>query len=366
MTATASACYWHCNLGLTLRTLSTAAIACCFSVSAFAQEQQMTTSVVTENKDRQKDVSEVVQSINERGILTSRGTWIVEPSFTYTHSSSTVVAIEGFTVLPALIIGLINVSQAERDILNYALSLRVGITSRMELNLKVPYIDIDESIRERQVLEGTPIDIVSDTSGNGLGDVELSLNYQLNSGRNGSPFYIANLRVKSDTGTSIFELDRRNLLNDSGAIIGVVFDEQPTGSGFWSVQPGLTVLYPTDPAVLYGSISYLWNLEDDKGPEFGGEVDPGDIIGFSFGIGFSVNERTSFSLGYEHNIIDKTEVELAPDLEDAEFDRYHSGSLLLGISQQMFDKTPLNISLAVGVTEQSPDVQITFKAPFQF
>ncbi|GAB3105410.1 transporter [Aestuariicella hydrocarbonica] len=325
------------------------------------------TTVGTQDENREKKVNEVVSSIiDNRGVLTSKGTFIFEPSFTYTHSSATVVAIEGFTVLPALIIGLINISQAERDIFNYAITLRYGLTSRMEVSLKVPYIDIDESIRERQALDGTPVDIVSDTSGDGLGDVEMSVNYQLNDGLNGWPFFIANLRVKSDTGTSIFDLDRRQLVNDDGDVLGVIFDEQPTGSGFWAYQPGLTVLYPTDPAVIYGSISYLWNEKDDKGAEFGGEIKPGDIFGFSFGIGFSVNERTSFSLGYEHNVIDKTEVEFAPDLEDASFDRYHSGSLLLGISQQTRGRNLLNLSLAVGVTEQSPDVQLTFKMPFQF
>lgn len=326
-----------------------------------------TTSVTTENKDRNQQVSEVVSStIENRGVLTSKGTFILEPAFTYTHSSATVVAIEGVTVLPALLIGLINISQAERDIFGYSLTARYGLTQRLEVSMKVPYIQIDESIRERQVFDGTAVDIVSDTSGDGLGDVEMSLNYQLNDGLNGMPFFIANLRVKSDTGTSIFDLDQRPITTPEGAIIGVAFDEQPTGSGFWGVQPGLTVLYPTDPAVLYGSISYMWNQKDDKGLEYGGEIDPGNIIGFSFGIGFSVNERTSFSLGYEHNIIDKTEIEFSPDLEDAEFDTYHSGSLLFGISQQMFGGDAINVSVAVGVTEQSPDVQISIRAPFQF
>jgi hypothetical protein len=236
----------------------------------------------------------------------------------------------------------------------------------MEIGIKVPYIDIEESIRERQVLDGSPVDIISDTSGNGLGDIEFQMNYQLNSGRGGSPFYIFNLRAKSDTGDSIFDIERRDLTNDDGDVIGVVFSEQPTGSGFWSVQPGLTVLYPTDPAVLYGSVSYMWTIEDDKGDENGGDIDPGDVISFSFGIGFSVNEQTSFSLGYEHDIIDETEVELAPELGDATFDTYHSGSMLVGISQLIGQSTSVNISLAVGVTEQSPDVQLSFKVPFGF
>lgn len=337
-----------------------------FSSSSWSQTESATASAI-ENRERNQQVSEVVSStIDNRGVLTSKGTFILEPAFTYTHSSSTLVAIEGVTILPALLVGIINVSQAERDIYGYSLTARYGLTQRLEVSLKVPYIQIDESIRERQVFDGTPVDIISDTSGDGLGDVEMSFNYQINDGLNGMPFFIANLRIKSDTGTSIFDLDQKPIVTSEGAIIGVAFDEQPTGSGFWGIQPGLTVLYPTDPAVLYGSISYMWNQKDDKGIEYGGEIDPGDIIGFSFGIGFSVNERTSFSIGYEHNIIDQTTIEFAPDLEDAEFDTYHSGSLLFGISQEMFDGNAVNLSVAVGVTEQSPDVQISIRAPLEF
>ncbi len=318
------------------------------------------------DRPTEKKASQIVTVFDDRGVLTSKGGFIIEPSYTYTHASSTVVAVEGFTILPALIIGLINISQAQRDISNYSLAIRYGVTNRMEVSIKVPYIDIEESIRERQVLDGTPIDVVSDTSGNGLGDIEASINYQLNSGRGGTPFFIANLRIKSDTGNSIFDIDKRELTNDDGEVIGLLFSEQPTGSGFWSVQPGFTVLYPSDPAVLYGSISYLYNIKDDKGADNGGDIDPGDVIGLSFGIGFSVNERTSFSLGYQHDIIDQATVELAPALEDATFDTIHSGSLLIGISQLLTNETSMNVSVAVGVTEQSPDVQLTFKLPMSF
>ncbi len=315
-------------------------------------------------KEDGKNLNEIVTVFEDRGILTSKGVFVLEPSFSYAHSTSTVVAIEGFTVIPSLIVGLINISQAQRDIFNMSLSARYGITSRLEVGIKVPYIQIDESIRERQALEGTPVDIINDSSGNGLGDVEMSLGYQLNDGSDGYPYFVSNLRVKSDTGESPFEISRRELTNEDGDVVGIVFDEQATGSGFWSVQPGFTAMYPTDPAVLYGSLSYLWNIEDDKGQENGGKIDPGDAIGFSFGIGFSVNEKTSFSLGYDHNVILNTKVENSPDLNDSTFERFHSASFLVGISQAVAQTTSVNLSLSIGVTEQAPDMQLTIRAPF--
>ena len=343
-------------------------VALCGSVSAIQAEDKVQNlgkiQGETEPENTGKRLNEIVTVFEDRGILTSKGIFVLEPSFSYAHSTSTVVAIEGYTVIPSLIVGLINVSQAQRDMFNASLSVRYGITSYLEVGIKIPYVQIDESIRERQALQGTPVDIINDASGSGLGDVEFSIGYQLNEGADGYPYFVSNLRIKSDTGESPFETSRRELTNKDGDVIGIVFDEKATGSGFWSVQPGFTAMYPSDPAVLYGSLSYLWNIEDDKGPENGGNIDPGDAIGFSFGIGFSVNERTSFSLGYDHNLILNTKVENTPDLNDATFDRIHSGSFLVGISQSVAQTTSVNLSLSVGVTEHAPDMQLTLRAPF--
>jgi hypothetical protein len=322
--------------------------------------------VESRSNNEGRRLNEIVTVFEDRGILTSEGMFVLEPSFSYAHSTSTVVAIEGFTVIPSLIVGLINISQAQRDIFNASLSLRYGLTSYLEVGVKVPYVQIDESIREREVLKGTPIDIINDASGNGLGDIELSIGYQINDGLDGYPYFVTNLRIKSDTGNSPFETSRMEIKNDDGDVIGIVFDEKATGSGFWSVQPGITAMLPSDPAVLYGSLSYLWNLEDDKGAENGGNIDPGDAIGFSFGIGFSVNEKTSFSLGYDHNVIFNTKVENSPDLNDATFNRFHSGSFLVGISQAVAQTTSVNLTLSIGVTEYAPDMQLTLRAPFAF
>lgn len=308
----------------------------------------------------------VVTVFENRGILTNKGKWVLEPSLSYSQSSSTTVAIEGFTIVPALVVGLINVSQVQRDTFNAALSLRYGLTERLELGMKVPYIAVEEGVRERRAFQGSPVDIVSSSGGNGIGDVEFSLNYQLNNGSAGSPYYLANFNLKSDTGSSQFDVDRRQLTNEEGQTVGVIFEEQPTGSGFWSFQTGVTLLYPTDPAVLYGNLSYQWVQKEDKGDEFGGVVEPGDSIGFGFGTGFSVNESTSFSLGFSHNTIFDTKVENDNNSTNATFNRIYSSTFLLGISQVVAKNRSVNVSLGIGASEFAPDVQLTVRMPFSF
>lgn len=302
----------------------------------------------------------VVSDRGVRGVLTPRGVTVIEPSVNYAHSTSSVVAIEGFTIIPALVIGLINVSQVQRDTFVAATAIRRGFGSGFEAEIYVPYTWRSEDSRQREVLDASSADLVTETDGDGLGDIEASLRYQINAGADGGPIYIAGVRVKSDTGKGPFDVDRMTFETEDGVRVGDVLLEQPTGSGFWGVQPSVTMLYSSAPAVLYGSLSYFWNIEENVNEL--GKVDPGDAIGASMGIGFAINERTSFSLGYEHNTVLKSTVENDNGLE-SNFDQIQVGSVLLGVSQRISANKTLNISVAIGATDAASDVQVTVRFP---
>lgn len=311
--------------------------------------------------------TDIASITSDRGIVTRPGRLTFEPSFSHAHSNSTVVAIEGFTVIPALLVGLINISEVQRDIFVTALSLKYGFTSRFEAALRIPHLSINEDLRERQAFQGTPVDTVRESTGRGLGDVELSLRYQLNDGLDGMPYIISVLRVKPPTGDGPYDVEQRVIEDNEGNPIGVELRERPTGSGFWSVEPGFSFIYPSDPAVLFGNLSYVWTVEEDQGIENGGKVDPGDVIRFGFGMGFAFNERTSFSLGYDHSVIRETTFEQDNNnLLDASFRRIQVGSLSFGLSQRLSNSTSLSLTVGVGVTDNAPNSEITLKLPISF
>ncbi|MDR9425505.1 MAG: transporter [Marinobacter sp.] len=328
-----------------------ACIALTISLSPFAH---------AEPNDAATDIASITA---DRGIVTQPGRFTFEPSFSYAHSSATKVAIEGYTVIPALLIGLINISEVQRDVFVGALSMKYGFTSRFEAGLRVPYLSIQEDIRAREVFQDTPIDTLDESSGEGLGDVELSMRYQLNDGFDGWPYLISTFRVKAPTGEGPYDVDQRVITDNSGNQIGVELSERPTGSGFWSIEPGLSFIYPSDPAVLFGNLSYVWTMEEDEGTENGGTVDPGDVVRFGFGMGFAFNERTSFSLGYDHSVIGETTYEQGNDLFAANFDRTQVGSLAFGLSHRISTDTMLSLTVAIGVTDSAPDTEITLKLP---
>jgi hypothetical protein len=93
-----------------------------------------------------------------------------------------------------------------------------------------------------------------------------------------------------------------------------------------------------------------------------GEVDPGDIYELNFGMGLALNERTSFSLGYDHSILQKPKVNgvIPPQATSTQI-----GQLAFGYSYKLSPSTTLNASVTIGVTDQAPDVQLMLRLPVQ-
>ncbi|NJS13670.1 MAG: transporter [Sphingopyxis sp.] len=189
-----------------------------------------------------------------------------------------------------------------------------------------------------------------------IGDLELALRYQLNRARGQQPIWIANLRVKSDTGKSPFEVG----FDDFGVATGLA-----TGSGFWGVQPGISFLLPSDPAVIYGSLGYLYHIPRDIdrniGGAFIGRVDPGDAISGNIGFGFALNPRFSFSLGYKHSYIFPTKTEIGAGIERS--NRAQVGAMVMGMSYRLSERQSVNFGFEFGATADAPDVSVTLRFP---
>lgn len=299
-----------------------------------------------------------VQAIPELGgVLTPGGKLVVEPSLQYSHSQVNRFTFLGIEILDTFLIGLLEAEDTDRDLFTPALTGRLGVTDRFELELKVPYV-----IRNDRVSFVIPqIDpnqtLTEEIDGHGLGDVEVAAHYQINSGLNDWPIFIGNLRYKSTTGTGPFDVGR----DENG-----LETELPTGSGFHSLEPSVTVLYPSDPAVFFANLGYLYTIKDDVNETFNdqtiGEVDPGDAYRVSFGMAYSINERSSFTLGYKHDFIGETDTEVnGVNLSTNSLD---VGSLLLGYSFQFDENLAANLNLELGVTADAPDALVTFRMPF--
>ena len=149
---------------------------------------------------------EIAQVTQYPGVLTPRGKFVLEPDLEYAHSSSDRVSVFGLTILPAITIGLIDINSVNSDLFIASLTGRYGLTDRLELEMKVPYVYRQDSTTARPLATPAAVDSVFNSEGNGLGDIEFTARYQLNRGGPGTPFYVGSLRFKTTTGTGPFDV----------------------------------------------------------------------------------------------------------------------------------------------------------------
>ncbi|OYZ81892.1 MAG: acetate kinase, partial [Polaromonas sp. 24-62-144] len=235
----------------------------------------------------------VAPLFDQPGILTPRGKYVLEPSVQYSYSSSNRVALVGYTIIPALLIGLVDVREVKRSTFT----------------------------------------------------IELGARYQFNEGGVNKPYLIGSLRFKTRTGKDPFDVVTDCVTRCVGNTTGTGLPlDLPTGSGFYSLQPGLTWLFPSDPAVFFGGVSYTYNFKRtgvsrlvlNGEREFIGDVEPGGIFGVNFGMGLALNDRSSFSMGVDLNSVGRTRQNGVPLASSV---RTQLASLLLGYSYRYSDKT---------------------------
>jgi hypothetical protein len=305
------------------------------------------------------------------GVLTPRGTLVVEPYFQFAYSSENQLSLVGYTIIPALLIGLINVSEVKTTTLTGGLAFRYGLTNRMEFEVRVPYVYQTNDTVARQIFTGAAANSVISSNGNGIGDVEMTMRYQLNQGGPDKFYYVGWLRVKTATGKSPFDVVTdcvtTCVANTTGTGLPL---QQPTGSGFWAIQPGLTWLFPTDPVVFFGNFSYLHSFGKGESltlingvQESLGHVQPGDIWGFNVGMGLALNEKASVSIGYDQSIVQPTSQNGQTVVGSV---REILGTLLIGYSYRLSPKTTLNFSIGAGLTRDTPDLTLTLRVPMAF
>ena len=299
---------------------------------------------------------QVAQIFEEPTALTPAGKFVLDPSFQYVHSTDNRVALVGFTIIPAITIGVIDVRRVSRDIYSLALSGRYGVTSRFELEAKVPYVWSNSSTATRALNIPTFTDQIFDASGAGIGDVELTGRWQINHFRGDNPLWIAYLRYKSSTGKGPFEVP-------IDPTTGLQAD-LPTGTGFNAVQGGFTFLAPSDPAVFFGGAAYMYSFPQNVGNGYG-RVAPGGIFDFNLGMGLALNERASFSIGYQHSIVGETTQSgvIAPDRTLVGSPSLQLGTMRFGVSYRFTPKLNMNLTLGIGVTDDTPDFEATWRFP---
>ena len=136
------------------------------------------------------------------GVLTPQGKLVLEPSLSYLHGTNNRAALLGFTIIPAITIGLIDIRRISRDTFTGAHRTLRSDESLGDLRRGDRDVHATSSTITRPLATPAVTDSLFEGSGNGIGDTELAARFQINQGGAEKPFYVGSLRVRLPTGKS--------------------------------------------------------------------------------------------------------------------------------------------------------------------
>lgn len=310
-------------------------------------------SVVTnsgyDNAERQASEALDQALLVRGGLLLPPGTLEIDNTTSYFSASSEHVTVNGFALLPILVVGDIASERVRKDILLPALTTRLGLPHRFQLDFQVPYgYELLRTVDANN--------IQTSSSSFGLGDINATLTRQFTIEHGRVPDILANVRFKSTTGKDPFNLES---------------SQTALGTGFNAVQGNLTLAKTSDPVVFFGNFSYTANLKGDHtvpandpnnpGATTVGHFTPGSAIGFQIGSILALNPETSVTVGWDQLFTRATQ--LNGSAVPASY--LVEGSLRLGTSYLYAPGRIVDLSFGVGLTPDTPNLQFSVGFPFR-
>lgn len=316
------------------------------------------TSIVAPSKEEKRP--EIAVLPDAGGVLTPKGVLMYENALEYVNTTNNVFTFNGVQVAEVVFIGVTNATTAKRQVVQDSNRFRLGLTNQLEADFRVPYVYRSDTTSETNT--SSNITTRSRIEGNGLGDIDGGLAYQVNKGKEGWPFLVTNLRYKANNAKGPFDVPY-----DANSMA----TQLPTGTGFHAVEGSLTAIKVSDPAVLFSNLGYVHNFDRTIDKTFGNtrvlDVSPGSAINASAGLGFSINPETSLTLGYKHSYVFPT-LQLNQKISDGTFSRSESdsasvGALMAGASYRFSPSTSMNFNVEIGATREAPDVRVGLRVP---
>lgn len=220
-----------------------------------------------------------------------------------------------------------------------------AVLDNLTLNLNVPF-----SYKWNR----TGTDVAKEVTD--LGDVSMGFQYQPLRSGGALPTTILFGSFTFDMGRSPYEIN--------------IDEDLATGNGYYSASAGLSMSKTIDPIIAFGNVSYNYTFkaEDLSQPRNGLtliEVDPGDSISGTLGMGFALSYNVSMNFSYQYTY------RFSSTYTWEEIADTHSGSqtqsmLYIGTGWRFTPKTSLNMKVGIGLTDEDPDFVVSFRLPFEF
>ncbi|MFI4934567.1 MAG: hypothetical protein ACHP7N_08110 [Caulobacterales bacterium] len=341
------------------------------------------------SEDRPKSERQADQLLlNVGGVLLPPFTMQLEQSMDETHVSNPRVNIFGYTIFNAINIGTIRVDDLSQDAVNTAFSARMGLPFRTQVDVRIPYtLSFIKQTKGIGTGQGNISEVA--THGYHLGDISTTLSWQPIVERGWIPAVVLRSVFTVPTGKSVYQIP---IVSSPSGGAETDLTQAPTGAGYFSVQPGFTLVWRSDPLVLFMGATYQHPFPTrdyvvsftsfdcnvpgkcapgelphaiPQPPKDYGHIMPGDVLGLSAGLNFTVNERASINFSFVDQFSDYTSERLkntdawtklkGTSLNDAR--------LGMGAAFGLTDNISLVINAGMGLTDQSPGYTFSIAVP---
>jgi len=283
------------------------------------------------------------------GLLLPSGTLEIDNTTSYFSASSDHLTVDGFALLPVLVVGDITSQRVRQNYLLPTFVARLGcrISSRWTF---VSRMVTSKSRRWMQITMRPP------PEASGWVNIAASVSRQMTTEHGRMPDIVANVLFKSTTGKDSFNLQS---------------SEVALGTGFNAWQGNLTMAKSNDPVVFFSNLSYTANLAANHtvpvnnpmnpGATMVGRIKEGNTAGFQIGSILALNPETSMTMGWDQRFTRGTHLNGIglPSTSLVE------GTLRLGISYLYAPRRTIDLSFGVGLTPDTPNLQFSVGLPFR-
>ena len=318
--------------------------------TAVAREEAVVNTATYDEEERKASQSLDQALLVRGGLLLPNGTLEADNTVSYFSMSSDHLTVDGFALLPILVVGDITSERLRRDILVHSLTTRLGLPGKFQMDVTVPYGYV-----LNRTVDATGVQ--ASQSQFGLGDISAGLSRQLILEHGNVPDLLANLHYKSNTGTNSYDLESA---------------DTSLGTGFNSLQADVTLAKTSDPVVFFGDLSYTRSLPahhtipttdptDGSTTNTIGYLRPGDAFGFQLGTILALNSETSMTVSWDQRFTQETK------LNGTQLPASYlvEGSLRIGTSYMYAPGRMVDLSFGVGLTPDTPNLQFSVGFPFR-
>ncbi len=260
----------------------------------------------------------------------------VEPAISYSYTDRARVVFDGIDIIDVVFIGAIQSDDIRNQSVSSSVTLRYGLSNRLNVRATFPW-EWRKSELFRSSRDEAPTSALRDRTVSGFGDLTLGLSYQLYRSDSRLPNVIGNMTYSPDTG-----------------------DAPESGRGFDRWTGGLTFLTQSDPAALFGSLTYIHNDGDFNGFERGDLA--GGSLGYSYALNYDLSLSSTFSFFRQIEDASITSGGVTTNLGR----RTTNATLSLGITYALTRRNALALSVGIGLTDDTPELTLSMSLPMAF